>query len=58
VSTGTSEEFAGAIAKAAHATYGDIRAAALEKFSFERMVAQSLAVYRELAERRINRTEG
>ena len=58
VPTGTSEEFAGAIAKAAHATYGDIRAAALEKFSFERMVAQSLAVYRELAERRINRTAG
>ena len=48
VKEGTPEEFAEAIAKCAAAKYGDIRSAALEKFSFERMVESSLAVYREV----------
>lgn len=48
VENGTPEEFAAAIAKAAEAKYSGIREAALEKFSFDRMVASSLAVYKEV----------
>ena len=51
VENGTPEEFAAAIAKAVDSDYGDIRSAALEKFSFERMIASSLAVYREVVEK-------
>lgn len=47
VANGTPEEFAAAITKAATTQYSGIREAALEKFSFERMVAASLAVYEE-----------
>ncbi len=43
------EDFERAIEAAATAGYRGMREAALEKFSFERMVASSLAVYRELA---------
>ncbi len=45
---GTPDEFASAIAKAATAGYSGIRDAALDKFSFDRMVAASLAVYEEV----------
>lgn len=48
VEHGTPDEFAAAIAKAAAARYSGIRDAALEKFSFEKMVASSLAVYQEV----------
>ena len=48
VENGTPEEFASAIEKAATAGYRDIRANALEKFSFERMASDSLKVYEEL----------
>ena len=48
VANGTPEEFAAAIAKVAEAKYSGIREAALEKFSFDKMVASSLAVYEEL----------
>lgn len=48
VASGTPEEFAAAIAKAAKAKYFGIRDAALEKFSFEKMVSSSLAVYEEV----------
>ena len=41
--------FGNAIRYVAHSDFGDLRAAALEKFSFERMVSSSLDVYRELA---------
>ena len=41
--------FADAICKVAGMTFGDLRASALERFSFERMASRSLAVYRELA---------
>lgn len=50
VAEGTAEEFARAIDIAAKAHYKDLRKAALEKFSFARMAASSLAVYRELAQ--------
>lgn len=40
--------FANAIRSVAHATYGDLRTAALEKFSFERMVEKTVSVYEEL----------
>ena len=48
VANGTPEEFAAAIAKAAETKYSGIRDAALEKFSFEKMVSSSLAVYEEV----------
>ena len=51
VKEGSPEEFASAVVKCATAKYGDIRTAALEKFSFERMVESSLAVYREVQKR-------
>lgn len=41
--------FAEAIAKAARTRFGDLRGPALEKFSFDRMTAASLAVYDEVA---------
>ena len=44
--------FADAIYKVSQTKFGDLRTPAIEKFSFERMVAQSLAVYGELAEMR------
>ena len=40
--------FAGAITKALARDFGDLRTPALEKFSFDRMVARALAVYREM----------
>ena len=49
VANGTPEEFADAIRRAAETNYGDLRTPALEKFSFEKMVESSLAVYREVA---------
>lgn len=41
--------FAEAIGRVAGMRFGDLRASALERFSFDRMVERSLAVYRELA---------
>ena len=43
------EGFAEAIARALSADFGDVRTPALEKFSFDRMVARALAVYGEFA---------
>ena len=43
------QAFADAIRKVAGMTFGDLRASALERFSFEQMAERSLAVYRELA---------
>ena len=40
--------FAAAIAKTAQMRFGDLRAQALERFSFEKMATDSLAVYREV----------
>lgn len=48
VANGTPEEFAAAIAKATETKYSGIRDAALEKFSFEKMVSSSIAVYEEV----------
>lgn len=48
VKNGTPREFADAIAAVAATRYSGIREAALEKFSFDRMVGASLAVYREV----------
>lgn len=42
--------FANAIHAVAHMTLGDLRTPALDKFSFERMSAESLAVYGEFSE--------
>lgn len=42
-------KFANAIRAVAHSEFGDLRTPALEKFSFERMAASSLAVYNEFA---------
>ena len=42
------DDFAAAIRKVAGMTFGDLRSDALERFSFEKMVKQSLAVYKEL----------
>ena len=42
------DDFAAAIRKVAGMTFGDLRSDALERFSFEKMVEQSLAVYKEL----------
>ena len=41
--------FAAAIEKALSTAYGDVRTAALEKFSFDRMIKTSLEVYHECA---------
>lgn len=41
--------FAAAIEKVSEMEFGDLRAEALERFSFERMAAQSLAVYKEVS---------
>lgn len=43
-------DFAGAIEKVSRMSFGDLRAQALERFSFEKMIESSLAVYRELAQ--------
>jgi len=43
------QAFADAIRTVAGMTFGDLRASALERFSFDTMAARSLAVYRELA---------
>ena len=45
---GEVQAFADAILRVSKMTFGDLRTAALDKFSFERMVAQTLSVYREL----------
>ena len=45
------EAFARAIVRVSRMTFGDIRGAALEKFSFDRMVERSKSVYLELADR-------
>ena len=42
-------DFAAAIAKVSGMSFGDLRGEALERFSFEKMIERSLAVYRELA---------
>ena len=42
--------FAQAIARVSRMTFGDLRAAALEKFSFERMIERTMAVYKELTD--------
>lgn len=42
-------DFATAIKKVSQTAFGDLRSAALERFSFEKMIERSLAVYRELA---------
>ncbi len=47
--TDAPQAFADAIRKVAGMTFGDLRASALERFSFEQMAERSLAVYRELA---------
>ena len=44
------EAFARAIARVSRMTFGDLRAAALEKFSFERMIERTMAVYKELTD--------
>ena len=49
VRDGSAEEFAAAIRRVRTMTFGDLRASALERFSFDRMVESSLSVYRELA---------
>ncbi len=41
--------FAEAIVRALSTDFGDVRSAALEKFSFDRMVSRSLSVYEEFA---------
>ena len=43
--------FAAAIEKVSRMSFGDLRREALERFSFEKMVERSLAVYRELSPR-------
>jgi glycosyltransferase involved in cell wall biosynthesis len=43
------EAFAAAIERVSEMKFGDLRSAALEKFSFERMVESSKSVYMELA---------
>ena len=48
--SGGAEGFAAALARTAHMSFGDLRAPALEKFSFEKMAAASLAAYKELTE--------
>jgi glycosyltransferase involved in cell wall biosynthesis len=40
-------KFANAIRATVHSEFGDLRKSAIEKFSFDRMAAQSLAVYAE-----------
>ena len=42
------DDFAAAIRKVAGMKFGDLRTEALERFSFDKMVERSLAVYREL----------
>jgi glycosyltransferase involved in cell wall biosynthesis len=42
-------DFAAAIRKVSQMRFGDLRKEALERFSFDRMIERSLAVYRELA---------
>jgi glycosyltransferase involved in cell wall biosynthesis len=41
--------FAAAIEKVSQMSFGNLREEALERFSFEKMIERSLAVYRELA---------
>ena len=48
VEEGTPEEFAQAIDKVAKTTYNDLRTAALEKFSFDKMARTSLETYLEV----------
>lgn len=43
------EAFADAVIRVSKMKFGDLRAAALEKFSFDLMIERSLSVYRELA---------
>ena len=47
VEAADADGFADAIVRALSSGWGDVRTAAIEKFSFERMVAASLAVYGE-----------
>lgn len=42
-------DFASAIRKVSQMSFGDLRRDALERFSFEKMIARSIALYRELA---------
>ena len=48
--SGGAEGFAAALARTAHMSFGDLRTPMLEKFSFEKMAAASLAAYKELTE--------
>ena len=43
------EAFAAAILRVSKMEFGDLRAAALEKFSFDRMIERSMSAYKELA---------
>jgi hypothetical protein len=43
------EAFADAISRVSGMEFVDLRAAALEKFSFDRMIERSMSVYKELA---------
>jgi len=43
--------FAQALVRVSKMTFGDLRAAALEKFSFNRMIARTRRVYEELRAR-------
>lgn len=45
--------FAAAIEKVSRMRFGNLREEALERFSFEKMIERSLAVYRELASRNV-----
>jgi glycosyltransferase involved in cell wall biosynthesis len=45
VSAADAQGFAAALVQALEKTWGDVRTPALEKFSFERMIDRSLAVY-------------
>ena len=49
--------FAAAIARTASMRFGDLRQGALERFSFEKMAADSLAVYREVVAQKKEVTE-
>ena len=55
--SGGAEGFATALVRTARMSFGDLRTPALEKFSFEKMAAASLAVYRELAPENVSTTD-
>ena len=50
------EGFADAVVRVSRMEFGDLRTPALEKFAFEKMAASSLAVYRELASTKKEKT--